>query len=99
MDELPALAQLMGAYFHQDWDLDSPDEWAVLEMFIAGEPALASALPDEIDSVLAAGPDEDQLKELVIDRLGGSFLADWDGGTYRGWLAEIASRARTRARA
>ena len=90
-----ALGSLLGAYFHQDWDLDSEDEWAVLELFVAREPSLTAHLPGEIDQVLASRPTENDLRALVVDELGGYFLADWDGGTYREWLTEIADRVRS----
>ena len=90
----PHLAHLMGAYFHQDWDLNHADEWAVLSDFIQKEPHRARPLAAEIDQVLAELGSEEELKRLVIDQLGGYFLADWDGGTYRGWLTEMARRVR-----
>jgi hypothetical protein len=94
MDALPALDQLMGAYFHQDWEDEAADEWAVLDLFVAGEPDTAELLPGEINHVLTQLQSEAELKHLVIEELGGSFLADWDGGTYRGWLTQIADRVR-----
>lgn len=94
MEKLPALDHLMGAYFHQDWDLDHEDEWAVLDDFIDKEPASARLLPAEVDEVLRTLRTEGELKGLLVDQLGGYFLADWDGGTYRGWLTGIAERVR-----
>ena len=37
---------------------------------------------------------ESDLKKLVIDDLGGYYLADRHGGTYRAWLQQIADRVR-----
>ena len=93
MNDVPALDQLMGAYFHQDWDSDG-DEWDVLELFRSDEPVLAAKLPVEIERTLAAYPDETRLKSFILDELGGCFAADWDGGTYREWLTQIADRVR-----
>ncbi|WP_155992866.1 contact-dependent growth inhibition system immunity protein [Nocardioides sp. URHA0020] len=94
MNDVPALDQLMGAYFHQDWDVDG-DEWDVLDLFRKDEPGLAAALPDEIERTLADHPDEAGLRSLIVDELGGSYAADGDGGTYREWLTQIADRIRT----
>ena len=92
-----ALGHLMGAYFHQDWPLLDSDEWAVVNHYLADEPDRARELAADIDRALTEFTTEDELRRLVIDKLGGSFLADWDGGTYRAWLSEVARRARTAA--
>ena len=93
MSEVPALDQLMGAYFHQDWDLDG-DEWDVLELFRRDEPQLAATLGIEIERTLERYPDEAGLKSYILNELGGCFAADWNGGTYREWLTQIADRVR-----
>ena len=93
MREVPALAHLMGAYFHQDWDLDG-DEWDVIDLFVRQEPDSAGVLPAEIEATLAAFPDESDLRSFVLDDLGACYLADVDGGTFRGWLTQIADRVR-----
>jgi hypothetical protein len=93
MNDVPALDQLMGAYFHQDWDMDG-DEWDVVALFIKDEPELAMKLPAEVRTTLAAYPEEADLKGFILTDLGGCFAADWDGGTYREWLTQIADRVR-----
>ena len=94
MEPVPALDQMMGAYFHQDWHDEAADVAGVIDLYVANEEALAPLLPAEIDHVLATCDTEDELKRLVVDQLGGYYLADWDGGTYRGWLQQIADRVR-----
>lgn len=93
MTEVPALAHLMGTYFHQDWDVDGT-EWDVIDLFVREEPAYASVLPAEIDETLAAFSDESDLRSFVLDDLGACYLADADGGTFRTWLIQIADRVR-----
>lgn len=93
MTAVPALTHLMGAYFHQDWDLDG-DEWDVVDLFIRQEPRSATALPADIDETLAAFPSEADLRAFILDELGGCYVADADGGTYREWLTRIAERVR-----
>jgi hypothetical protein len=90
----PALEQFLGAYLHQDWRMEAPDVWTVVDLFMRDEPVLAADLPAEIARVLTDLPTEPDLKKLVIDELGGYYLADADGGTYRSWLQEIADRVR-----
>lgn len=51
-------------------------------------------LPAEIDEVLREFDDEMALRHYVVRVLGGLFRADWDGGTYRVWLQQIADRVR-----
>ena len=97
MDKPEALDHLMGAYFHQDWTLDHPDEWAVLAQFERDEPDLARKLPDEISEVLTEFTTEAELEHYVVRVLGGDFNAEHDGGTYRAWLQQIADRVRAAA--
>ncbi|MGB0102063.1 MAG: contact-dependent growth inhibition system immunity protein [Nocardioides sp.] len=94
MEKPEALDLLMGAYFHQDWTLDHADEWAVLAAFEQDEPALAQRLPAEIDRVLAKLQTESDLEHYFVRVLGADFNAAHDGGTYRGWLTQIAERVR-----
>ncbi len=49
--DTPALYHLMGAYFHEDWDLDGTED-EVVDAFLAGEPRFAPLLVSEIESVL-----------------------------------------------
>jgi hypothetical protein len=90
MNKTPALAHLMGAYFHQDWGFDYADVGAAVDDFVEGEPALAPRLADEIDEVLASFTDEASL-DAYLQGIGSNYTAE-DGETYRGWLTEIARR-------
>jgi CdiI immunity protein len=94
MEKPEALDHLMGAYFHQDWVEDHPDEWDVLAAFEHDEPELAAKLPSEIDRVLEQLRTEHELEHYVVRVLGGDFNAAYDGGTYRAWLTEIADHVR-----
>ena len=92
--ETPALAQLMGAYFHQDWYEEHHDEWANLDDFLEGE-SLAPRLPDEVEHVLATFDDDEEIGEYLWS-IGSYYVPDPAAGGYRGWLTEIAKRARER---
>lgn len=90
----PALSHLMGAYFHQDWDIDGTEE-QVVAAFLDGSPALGRDLATEIEQVLALGPDESCLQRLV-DEMGCEYLPQPRFGSYRRWLEAIADQARGR---
>lgn len=94
MQSYPALDQLMGAYFHQDWPEEASDSDGVIDLFIANEPESARRLPAEIEAVLSEFPDELNLRAFILEDLGACYLADVDGGTYRQWLTQIADRVR-----
>ena len=94
MRDVPALANLMGAYFHQDWDIYG-DEWDVIDVYVRNDPQTAAgALVSDIEATLAAFQDEAELRSFILDDLGACYLADADGGTYREWLTQIAARVR-----
>jgi len=89
--QTPALENLLGAYFHQDWFDEHGDEWATLDDFIDGEPALAPLLPGEIRQLLAEHADEASLEARLFS-LGSCYVTSPTEGGYRGWLTEIARR-------
>jgi hypothetical protein len=87
----PALGHLMGAYFHQDWDLDGLDDRQTVEAFVRESPGVAADLPDEVEHVLAQMSDEAQL-EAYLEALGCDVLPP--DGSYRTWLTQLAAYAR-----
>lgn len=88
----PALALMVGAYFHQDWMDDYSDQSAAVRDFLDGQPTLAGPLEFEITEILGrVGTDIDLLKELV--GLGCEFTT-LPPETYRDWLTEVARLAR-----
>ena len=88
----PALEQLMGAYFHQDWFEEHGDEWATLQDFLDQEPG-AAAVADEIPVVLARFESEKALGDFLWSI--GSYYTPAEGSRgYRGWLEDIAQHAR-----
>lgn len=93
MHDVSALATLMGAYFHQDWDTYG-DEWDVIDVFVRDQPQQAAPLVADIEATLAAVTDEAELRTFLLEDLGACYLADADGGTYREWLTRIADHVR-----
>lgn len=92
--EYPALYQLLGAYFHQDWSLDGT-ELGVLDTFISDEPDLARGLPREVAKTLSTNPSESELEKSLF-QLGSYYAAQPADGGYRGFLERIAERASAR---
>jgi hypothetical protein len=86
--ETPALAQLMGAYLHQDYGLlgGVPEN---VDAFVDDEPALSQLLPGEIAWALEAHPDEQALDAFLSSL--GCQVPPGEGG-YRQLLGEIAAR-------
>lgn len=92
--DYPALWQLLGGYFHQDWDFDyaSPEE--ALEDFFDGQPVLAPKLADEIERVLALEKSDDELDALILE-FGSSYLPTSNGVRSQTWLSGIRDLARS----
>jgi hypothetical protein len=90
--QAPALAQLMGAYFHQDW-YDSGTEDDVVDSFLRDEPHLAPHLADEIAGTLSTYPADHEL-DAYLRSLGSAYNPARAFGSTRAWLREIARRAR-----
>ncbi|MFE1747139.1 contact-dependent growth inhibition system immunity protein [Coleofasciculus sp. H7-2] len=64
---VPALAQFLGAYFHQDWDLDDPDAKAVVHRYLTGESHSAvQQTINEIDRLLEMTSDDKQLRDILV---------------------------------
>jgi hypothetical protein len=72
----PALAYLIGAFLHLDWDLDHPDVWAAVDAFVADSPSDAAAIGAEVLALLAAFPDDGELAHHLVDDL---LLGYWPG--------------------
>ena len=88
----PALAHLMGAYFHLDWaeEFDG-DPWRAVGAYLAGTPDLAPELAGEIGGVLESNPSDDEVQRYLAS-LGSCFTPTAAEGGYRGWLTEVARR-------
>ncbi|MCW2542160.1 MAG: CdiI immunity protein [Frankiales bacterium] len=92
--ELPALSQLAGAYFHEEWFEDYEREaLAPVSHFSMENPSLRLRLVYETDLVRRSGLSEDALDDLVIRQLGFDVLpAAWDF-SYDDWLLQLGGRA------
>jgi len=88
-EQYPALWQLFGAYFHQDWHLDDDTPDDVLRRYLHDDPGDAiTAARRELDEVLRRWPAEADLQEIHY-RLGSSLWSPGVGFTTRGWLVHV----------
>ena len=91
--ELPALFQLFGGYFHQDWKLEYPTwEAAVAAFAEEAPPHLREDAVNEIARVLAAGLDDEKLTHLLYPVLDCHFVPTAVGIPTADWLRAIAAR-------
>jgi len=93
MKSYPLLWQFFGGYMHQDWRDDYADEWAAVEGFVQDAPTKVAAFRREIATLLTEHPSEDEVRELVLDDLESSYLAEVAGWTYRAWLQALSNHA------
>ena len=91
-DDLPHLSQFLGAYFHQDWDLDDPDEQEVLNRFMRseGEDRVRAARV-ELNRLLAMPFDDEELSDIVFRDLG-CYYSPTPNRAMRQWLRSVAER-------
>jgi hypothetical protein len=87
----PALYDLMGGYFHQDWWTYGTED-DVVDQFMTDQLTLRDRLVPEIHEVLAADFGEDELDALVKD-LGAQYNPARKYGSTREWLESIVHRA------
>lgn len=88
------LEQLIGGYFHQDWDLNGGDTQRVLDMVVANStPDELAADAEALAALMAEEFDEAALEE-VLARHGCGYYPPGDDGaqTHAEWLEEIAQR-------
>jgi CdiI immunity protein len=89
-DTYPHLWQLLGAYFHQDWDLEGPDWQSVIAAYRAeSDPEDAACSARDISALLAATLDDAELERLFYDAFGCGYYPPGAGLTVREWLLEV----------
>jgi hypothetical protein len=87
------LQHLAGAYFHQDFDLDSGSPDSVIDSFIEGEGATSAAeLVSEIDGLLDSDLTQSDMLDLWVNVWGASYDPSDGGQDMRVWLTEVRNR-------
>ena len=94
----PALAQLCGGYYHQDWREDHASSDEALQGFIRDTSVeTVTAAADDIDRLLGAGFDDVALARLLADGLDCNYVAEPDGVSAATWLANVRDSLRATA--
>jgi len=88
--DYPALAQLLGGYYHQDWQQDHGTPDAALHAFVAdASPDTVTAASDEIEGLIEAGFDDAGLARMLADGFDCNYVPVANGLTAAGWLRHI----------
>ena len=82
-----------GAYFHQDYDLESPSVDSVIDLFREEESdASVAELLSEIDRLLVSRQSDRDLRELWVVNWGASYDPVDGGHDMRNWLTAVRER-------
>lgn len=88
----PVIKNMFSAYLGQDFDLDfgSADE-AIFAFSSHADHVDKKRALAELDALLSANLDEEQLKEMIFNGLGCCYFypAEWGGGAV--WLRHVSS--------
>jgi len=89
-DQFPALFQLFGGYFHQDWREEYTSADDALAAFKNEAPigALHDALV-EIDEVMSLQLDDPDLGRLLTDGLASNYMPHTDGLSNTQWFVHL----------
>lgn len=87
----PVAGQLLGGYYHQDWDLEDPDpDTAVGRFLAASAPGTASALITDLERLRAdLAPLDDEAALAALYGMGCEFYPPGSGLTVDAWLAHL----------
>ena len=93
------LEQFLGAYFHQDWDLEADDWQGIIDSCVNADPVAEPlrVLAQEIDDVRASRSEPD-LTQFLIRGVGVCYDPR-PKDTFKEWLGQIAARLRKHANA
>lgn len=91
---MEAVKYLMGAYFHQDWDMDGGQVSDTVRAFLSERRELVSACADQIDELLAKEQPEGELT-AQLEAWGCDYYAGESDDDYRNWLNDIRRQIRT----
>jgi len=93
MRDYPMLRHFFGAYMHQDWADEFPDEWAAADEFVEDEPYSVATFTAEMEQLLANCPEEGQLRHKLLDSFGAAAMVENRGWKYRDWLKALSDHA------
>jgi len=97
--EFPALFQLFGGYFHQDWHEEYATTRDAVSAFVREAPPDAvSAAVRELDQLLAMDLDEAALSRILREGFDCNYVPQVDELTNRDWLVQLRELLGPRAR-
>lgn len=87
IDRFPALAQFCSCYFHQDWNLDTPDALGVIHNYLQDEPITqVQQTIEDIEQLVTQNFEANQLKEIMVFELSCYYDPTIYGISYADWL-------------
>lgn len=93
IDDFENLKQLFGGYLHQDWpDEFGSDAEAVQAMIEGDTPDTIAAAREELRELLSMQISEQELANIMVNRLGCYFEPASVGKTYREWLKGVVEQ-------
>ena len=91
--EFPALFQLFGGYFHQDWRLEHTTPAAALTAFIdEAPPEAVREAASELQQLLELPLDDQALSRLLRDGFDCNYRPEDDGMSPTLWLRAVQER-------
>ncbi|CAM3588578.1 contact-dependent growth inhibition system immunity protein [Nocardioides zeicaulis] len=85
---MKALEYLMGAYFHQDYDIDGGTSADTVASFTRERTELVRSCVDDIETLLSQSLPEGELRAM-LHAWGCDYVAGDHDQDYRDWLREI----------
>ena len=91
--ELADLKSFLGAYFHEDWPIESGNPDGAIQLFLDSAPsaALRVRIVSQINDYLHA-KEEAGIEEGLLKDLGCYYLPSADGMRASAWLEHVANR-------
>lgn len=86
----PNLDNLIGCYFHQDWQTEGPTVDAVLETYL--KEYAVEYLPLVLAELRALLQRKDAEVKTELDKMGCEYAPEGDNTTYREWLSRMQVR-------
>lgn len=91
--EFPALFQLFGGYFHEDWQSEHASPAAALSAFVEEAPADAvRAAVRELDRLLQLPIGEEGVQRMLEDGFDCNYVPEGDGMSASEWLGVVRQR-------
>lgn len=96
--DLLTLKQFIGAYFHQDWDLEHSTADDVINFYKHDvDCKTLSFLRVDIESLCGLGLDDTELQDILFNEMGCSYNYPHEWESSKAWLAHILTIISTQA--